>query len=465
MRLYSSPGQQSTQAWVLSVIVLAILLRVVLIHLYPVIPVSDARTYFESAQGLARGEGFTLWGARSAFFPPGFPFFLAMVFSITGVSVVAAQIANSVLSAAAALVIARIATEITASGRIGLFTAILVAFYPEQIAYSLLLATEPLALLLLALGIHALILHRRLGRSILLVLAGIVFGLASLTRAEILPLAPILVLVLGGRRSGRGMFNKQGCIVLISLVLTVLPWTVRNHRAFGRVIPVAGNAPINLYIGNNPHATGTYTEEGFHLIGEGDPGCLAVGHALKNSLRTVSLWPRKIYYLLADPHGTGLTWLWRSRVPHSLGAAEHEAILDFAKAAGRGRTVRVVYALDPDTDSYRLQHAPEQALIEVDDLILQSGVEVDRHPPRMVRLAFKSILLLWYGALIVLGARGAGVAPLLHLVIAAYYILVAMVFFGTFRFNYVLVPWFAIPLAVRLNGLFREKSSCLRSRR
>src|SRR5512135_1983001 len=74
------------------------LLRLALVMLIPVTPSSDGAWYFESAMDLAAGLGYTEHGVPTAFWPPGYPLFLSLVFRIFGPYLLAAQMANVVLS-------------------------------------------------------------------------------------------------------------------------------------------------------------------------------------------------------------------------------------------------------------------------------------------------------------------------------------------------------------------------------
>jgi hypothetical protein len=46
---------------------------------------------------------------------------------------------------------------------------------------------------------------------------------------------------------------------MAALALAVVaPWTWRNWRAFGELVPIATNGGVNFWMGNNPNATGAY---------------------------------------------------------------------------------------------------------------------------------------------------------------------------------------------------------------
>jgi len=80
-------------------------------------------------------------------------------------------------------------------------------------------------------------------------------GLLMLFRAE----APALLLLYAIILALRGGRKAIGPAIVFVLVATVClaPWTVRNYREFNKFIPVCASGGVNLWIGNNPRATGS----------------------------------------------------------------------------------------------------------------------------------------------------------------------------------------------------------------
>jgi hypothetical protein len=77
--------------------------------------------------------------------------------------------------------------------------------------------------------------------------AGLLFGLAVLTRETVLYFAPLAALWLAyGRRSARA----RAALFLAVVVLTVAPWTYRNWVVHGAFVPVSTAGGLNLYQGN-----------------------------------------------------------------------------------------------------------------------------------------------------------------------------------------------------------------------
>lgn len=159
----------------------AIALRLAWVALVTPQPVSDFRWYYERASELANGQGYSVTAATywpeyiippvllspamgrvpTAFWPVGYPAFLALIFTVSGPSLLAAKLANVALSAGVLLLSYRIAARLFASRLVAGGTLLLLGFYPDHIAYSSLLSTEILFLFLLLLGVALLLADRK----------------------------------------------------------------------------------------------------------------------------------------------------------------------------------------------------------------------------------------------------------------------------------------------------------------
>ena len=87
--------------------------------------------------------------------------------------------------------------------------------------------------------------------------AGIYMGLTALCNAAFLIFYPIAVLILYLRKG-----VKSAGTMLLLTVLVLTPWTLRNYFVFKRFIPIRSSAPIQLWLANNPMATGGITQYG-----------------------------------------------------------------------------------------------------------------------------------------------------------------------------------------------------------
>ena len=229
-----------------------------LVHPQTALIALDSQWYFQTAANLYHGRGYLspapgLFnippGQPTAFFPVGYPLFLASVFVFGGgPSVLAGQIANALLGGIAAGAGYVIAHDLFGE-RAARIAGLLLALYPEHVLYTSLLLTEPLyvALLLAAL---ACLLRRRW------ITAGLLFGAATLVKGQTAALPALLLVALAwAERDRLRTLVRPAVLVHVALLAVVLPWTIRNTLTFEQVVFVSTNDSYNLLLGSSPYAT------------------------------------------------------------------------------------------------------------------------------------------------------------------------------------------------------------------
>jgi hypothetical protein len=114
------------------------------------------------------------------------------------------------------------------------------------------------------------------------------------------------------------------------VVAALTPWTVRNVRVHGQLVPVKNSFGKELWIGNNPHATGTSRlEGGEHILRLHAPRFLerAEGVPLREMALMNAMRREALEHMRADPAGLArrtlrkILWLW-TWVPARLVNAE-----------------------------------------------------------------------------------------------------------------------------------------------
>ncbi|GEO42863.1 hypothetical protein SAE02_70110 [Skermanella aerolata] len=217
-------------------------------------PMSDQLWYFERAVGMLNGEGYAVQGQPTAFWPVGYPAFLAGLFAVFGPSLEAAKIANLVLSGIAMVFVYRIARRATGSETAARAALLLAVLYPTQIFYTELLYSELLFTALLLAGTDLLLGAAETRRRwVAVAAAGFCFGLASLVKTQGLLLPGLLVagaLVL--RRIGFRQAVLTGLVAYAACLAVTAPWTMRNWEVLGQPVLISTNGGFNLYMGNNP---------------------------------------------------------------------------------------------------------------------------------------------------------------------------------------------------------------------
>jgi len=153
-RAFLNPKQTSNKKFLLILILLALFLRLVWILLLEVEPVSDFSKYFRLATFLSQGQGYVATdGTPTAYFPVGYPAFLALFFSIFGSSLLLAKFLNVLLSTGTVAVFYVFSRALVEKVEVRRWAAVLIAFFPSQIAYTSLISDSILFQFLLYFGL------------------------------------------------------------------------------------------------------------------------------------------------------------------------------------------------------------------------------------------------------------------------------------------------------------------------
>ncbi len=236
--------------------------------------VSDAGAYHLLGTHLAEGRGYirpfdlTLLGEvrPTAEYPPLLPAVIA-VSALAGIDGVDGQQLVLCLLGTCTVVVVGLLGRRVGGRAVGLVAAAIAACYPMLFQSDAVLMPEtPFALLV---ATSLLLAHRAAaapsaGRFLA---AGAVVGLAALTRAEALLLAPLLfvplALRLPGQPTRRRLLLAFGGVA--GAVLVVAPWTMRNAVRFdGALVPVSNNLGSAL-AGANCDKTWSTSQTGLWL--------------------------------------------------------------------------------------------------------------------------------------------------------------------------------------------------------
>ncbi len=228
-------------------------LRLYFILKFPVTDSGDAPFYIELAWNwLKHGVyGFPVNGHLSPvdMRVPGYPAFLAAIFTFAGRSPRAVMLTQSLVDLATCFLIALIAARVAplaARRRVALAGFWLAAVCPFTANYTAVVLTETVVTLLTALGI-LILLETELGGALPAramkglspwFLAGLIVGFGTLVRPEtpLLLFAAGLILLWRWRRSADWpKLVRAGLLMALGLVLPLLPWAARNWQTLHTV--------------------------------------------------------------------------------------------------------------------------------------------------------------------------------------------------------------------------------------
>lgn len=248
--------------WLASLILGAILVRVAaIIVLQQPVDAGDPLAYFMMAKSLVEdGQMVDQFGNR-AFMSAGYPLVLAPFFALFGSSVLVALGVNMVLAGISIGLIYRLTLALSARREAGLFAAAIFATWFAGIWNASTLAKENLTTpLLLGLALCAVGIARDHKPRSIALMAGLLWGASLITGGSALPLClgvgTALILLWRGKRRFAPAF-KSGLWFLLGAAVLLAPWLYATNAMVGRPV-LTTNAPFNLYIGNNPAATGKF---------------------------------------------------------------------------------------------------------------------------------------------------------------------------------------------------------------
>ena len=270
---------------------LFIFLVAVVIRLIPVlatpdlgIGLDDMFQYDMLAESIATGEGYRWYseddlnlikryvdldfitddydpkGILTSFRPPGYPAFLALIYFIGGLThrFFIARMVQVFLVATIAPLTYLIAMRVfPEKKKIAKFAAWVMVFYPMLVVYPLALATENLFIPLVLFGTLLLLKAGESNKLRDFVIAGIVFGLASLTRSVITAIVPFIMFWIWFY-----LKNKKAALIFpMIIILVTAPWSIRNTLLHEQFYYIESALGYDLHQGYYPGYDGAFTTE------------------------------------------------------------------------------------------------------------------------------------------------------------------------------------------------------------
>jgi 4-amino-4-deoxy-L-arabinose transferase-like glycosyltransferase len=229
-------------------------------------PINDAGSYLTLASYIARTGDYSLkrtpgsgaGGTRgpSAYFAPGFPYFLGLVDIIDGHetrrggAIQPARVSQAVLGTITVALIGLVAFELFGPVA-GLIALALAAIYPVLIELSGTIVAENLLTALIMAAVYSGLRVRRAhstgARLGWVAGTGVLAGLATLTHENaVLILIPLIPAVWVGRPRLKASSLAAPALLLAVTALTILPWTIRNAVVMHAFVPVSDETGITL---------------------------------------------------------------------------------------------------------------------------------------------------------------------------------------------------------------------------
>lgn len=251
--LLSPFGRGSPVGWALAIFVVALALRLAYAASAEPPPISDGIHYDRLARDLAAGRGYAGDGVPTAYRPVGYPAAIAYFYLFFGPRYFPVILFQSILGAATASFLMLLAREAVGDAPARVAGAV-IALCPSQVAYAARFFPAVMLAFLVVAAAFAFVKARGLWGALG---AGLLTAAATLVApvSMVLPAAAFACDLCRGTGLKRAL--ARGAVVAGVAAVAMAPWTYRNWRVFGALVPVSTNGSLSLWVGNNPNATGT----------------------------------------------------------------------------------------------------------------------------------------------------------------------------------------------------------------
>jgi tetratricopeptide (TPR) repeat protein len=217
-------------------------------------PIMDEKYHDEWAQEIAEGHLFE----RIPFYrAPAYPYFLGLIYYIFGHGYYFPRLIGIIIGSLSCILIYLIGKEMF-SHKIGVLSALLACFYGMLLYFDSMLLTTYLEVFFCLLAMFILLKWLKNRATSKIILSGVFWGLASITRPNFLifiPIFAIYVFIIFKRESVKKRLNYV-VFLIIGMIPTILTVMLINILVGRDSVLLAWNGGVNFYFGNNQFADG-----------------------------------------------------------------------------------------------------------------------------------------------------------------------------------------------------------------
>lgn len=287
------------------------------------VPMVDEKWHWQWALDIIHNS---FLGDGTWFRAPLYPYFLAFLAFITSESIFWAKFLQLVLAGGTAFFLVRLGDHLF--GRTaGIIAGLIYAFYGTLLYYEAMFLIPIVFLFFLVWGMFRLIAYSASDSWRTWLLTGAVFGLAAISRPNVLLIIPLLMLwvfYISPRRKAFLIRLRRPAILLAGLILVILPVTARNLAVTGDFILISSQGGVNFYLGNNKLANGLTMRMGELELSESlswdqfQPATHEAAERLAGRSLTEAeasdFWTQRAVTFITENPGEFLGLLWRKTI-------------------------------------------------------------------------------------------------------------------------------------------------------
>jgi 4-amino-4-deoxy-L-arabinose transferase-like glycosyltransferase len=241
-------------------------LRIIFIFLYDISapPVSwgDDFSYDHIAYQVVVNHSY-----ENTWFPPGYPLFLALIYSIFDRNFAVVRLIQGFLGVVTCFITYLLGKK-TFNEKTGLLAAFLLSCYPGHLYMSWRLMPEISYMLVVALSVLVAISLLEKQTNFFAVILGLLLGFSNLLKSNLI-IFPVILIILIGIKLWPHKKKLVRLVVLLvtSFLLITLAGPIVNLIRFGQIVLLPTNAGHTLWWSNNPLANGYFIKGERHAEG------------------------------------------------------------------------------------------------------------------------------------------------------------------------------------------------------
>ena len=241
---------------VIYILVLGLAIRIFYVLAYPQLEITtDAAQYDALAHHLLQhGEFPEGQKEKEIYRPPLYYMFLASIYSLFNNKYAIVRVIQALINISTIYLIVLLAHMLFKSFKINICVALILCLHSGLISYCGILYTEILFTFFLVLVIFFILkafysphfLRYSIG-------AGFFLGCAALTSSRVI-FFPLFLLVFSLLLFNKTVLSQKICtIIFVFMILTILPWTVRNYKVTGKFILLESFTRASIWFATNPY--------------------------------------------------------------------------------------------------------------------------------------------------------------------------------------------------------------------
>ena len=235
---------------------------------------------------------------------PFYPIMLATVYSLikSPLSMFIVMCIQSVISSTTCIIIYLFVIKLFANQRTAVIAGCAMILYPTFIIYASRLVPETMLIFWLSTALLSLLVLRDNPTYTNSLITGILLGVTLLTSNVIVPLLPIIVIwLLISLNIAIERRYKYVFSVLSAILLVVSPLLIRNYIVFREFPLMKSTTGTNLWLGNNPQASGTFYLHSGKLVSTIFPKAFTEGQILSEIEQDKILYDDAMSYIKTNP--------------------------------------------------------------------------------------------------------------------------------------------------------------------